>query len=196
MTVQPKFPETLRALSIAGPYAYEIATGEKLSEGRSWRTNFRGLVLLHVSTGREYGAPQSKEMISAIIGAAEVYSCTPSAIYEGYYNHWMRNPVLFKKFIPDVLGARNYWAAKTPEHIHAFDKAWKQLQEQAPGLIQTSKFKIQVQNGVIKIDSIRTTTAFEVADDDIWRCFQSRIKGGEIALTKSEFKDLYCKRLA
>lgn len=136
MVTQPKFPDTLRALSIAGPYAYLIATGEKLSEGRSWKTNFRGLVLLHVSTGKEYGEPQSKEMISAIIGAAELYDCTPNEEYEGYYHHWMQNPVLFEKFIPGVSGTRNYWRPKTPAHIKAFNLAWEQIQEQAPYLLE------------------------------------------------------------
>lgn len=138
MVTQPKFPDTLRALSIAGPYAYLIATGEKYSEGRSWKTNFRGVVLLHVSTGREYGEPQSKDMISAIIGAAELYDCTPNEEYEGYYDHWMQNPVLFKSFIPGVAGARNYWKPRTSEHIKAFNLAWEQIQEQAPLLIETS----------------------------------------------------------
>ena len=138
MVTQSKFPDTLRALSIAGPYAYLIATGEKGSEGRSWKTNFRGVVLLHVSTGRDYGEPQSKEMISAIIGAAEVYDCTPNEEYQGYYDHCMQNPVLFKKFIPNVSGARNYWQPKTSAHIKAFNLAWEEIQEQAPYLVEPS----------------------------------------------------------
>ena len=128
MATQPKFPDTLRALSIAGPYAYLIATGKKYSEGRSWKTNFRGVVLLHVSTGREYGEPQTKDMISAIIGAADLYDCTPNEEYEGCYDHWMRKPVLFNKFIPGVAGARNYWQPRTSVHIEAFNLAWQQIQ--------------------------------------------------------------------
>ena len=65
--VGSNFPDTLRALSIARPYAYLIAIGEKHSEGRTWKTNFRSIVLLHVSTTREYGEPQRKDMMSAII---------------------------------------------------------------------------------------------------------------------------------
>lgn len=147
MAILPKFPTGLRALSIAGPYAYLIATGQKDSEGRSWKTNFRGVVLLHVSAGKEYGEPQSKDMISAIIGAAELCDCTPNEEYEGYYHHWMQNPVLFKKFIPKVSGARNYWQPKTPAHIQAFNLAWEQIQEQAPYLLDQplhSKFSRRV----------------------------------------------------
>ncbi|WP_204138245.1 hypothetical protein [Halomicronema sp. CCY15110] len=88
------FPETLRALSIAGPYAYEIAIGYKPSEGRSWKTSFRGLVLLHVSRSQEYGPSQSPDMVSAIIGATEMYDCQPNLTYAGYFDHFMRYPVL------------------------------------------------------------------------------------------------------
>ncbi|WP_009630468.1 hypothetical protein [Synechocystis sp. PCC 7509] len=138
MVLQPKFPDNLRALSIAGPYAYLIAIGRKPSEGRSWKTNFRGVVLLHVSTGSKYGEPQSKDMISAIIGAAELYDCTPNQEYEGYYAHWMQHPVLFQKFIPGVSGKRNYWQPRTALSIRAFNLAWEQIQEQAPYLIEQS----------------------------------------------------------
>lgn len=196
MDIQPNFPDTLRALSIAGPYAYEIAVGHKLSEGRDWRTNYRGIVLLHVSTGRDFGQPQSKDMISAIIGAAEVYGCTPNSIYDRYYDHLMRNPVLFKTFIPNVSGSFKYWKPRTSEHIAAFNAAWEQLQILAPELIQTSQFKVQTEGKVVKISSFRTETAFEVADDEVWQCFKPRVRDGEIALSKSEFTDFYRKRLA
>ena len=134
--VRSNFPDTLRALSIAGPYAYLITIGQKYSERRTWKTNFRGIVLLHVSTGREYGEPQTKDMMSAIIGAAEIYNCTSNLEFSGYYDHWMRNPVLFKQLIPNVSGARNYWKHKNSAHVKAFNWAWEQIQEQAPYLIE------------------------------------------------------------
>lgn len=138
MASQVKFPNTLKALSIAGPYAYWIATGEKQSEGRSWKTNFRGIVLLHVSTGKQFGEPQHKEFISSIIGAAELYDCTPNKEYEGYYDHWMRYPVLFKRLIRNVSGAHKYWKPRAPEHTKAFNLSWEQIQEQAPYLFKES----------------------------------------------------------
>jgi hypothetical protein len=49
------YPDTLRAISIAGPFAYLIAIGEKPAEYRSWKTSFRGPVLLHVSLGARVG---------------------------------------------------------------------------------------------------------------------------------------------
>lgn len=44
----------IRALSIAGPFAYLLADGWKTIELRSWKTNYRGLVLLHTSTTKEW----------------------------------------------------------------------------------------------------------------------------------------------
>lgn len=101
MTTMPvaSFPNTLRAISIAGPFAYEIAVGEKLSECRTWPIKLRGLVLLHVSQSKEYGDPPSSDMISAIIGAAELYDCTPDPLRPGIFNHHMRYPILFKEYI-------------------------------------------------------------------------------------------------
>jgi hypothetical protein len=202
MAIQAKFPKTLRALSIAGPYAYLIATGEKLSEGRSWRTHFRGIVLLHVSTGRDYGDPQSKDMISSIIGAAEVYDCAPDPEDEQYFDHWVKNPVLFKKFIPNVSGKRNYWEPSTDAHVKAFNQAWEQIQEQAPYLINspvptepTATFKIHIQDGVIRVASMKTATVFELAEQGDWKPFASRVQAGEIELTKSELAALYRSRM-
>ena len=192
MGIQPNFPDTLRALSIAGPYAYLIATGEKLSEGRSWSTRFRGLVLLHVSTGKDFGEPQSKAMISAIIGAAEMYDCTPIEGHEGYYHHWMKNPILFEHYVPNVSGARNYWSPKTPEHIKAFNQAWQQIQVQQPRAV----FKIHYKDGIISVSNSRTSNYFQVQDAGVWQMLAPRLQGEEIALTKLEYADLYRSRLA
>ena len=72
----------VRALSIAGPFARLIAEGSKEIELLSWTTNFRGLVLLHSSTCRDYDAyfpilemhPDECPK-SAIIGAAILTDC-------------------------------------------------------------------------------------------------------------------------
>ena len=192
MGIQPSFPDTLRALSIAGPYAYLIAIGEKLSEGRSWSTRFRGPVLLHVSTGKDFGEPQSKAMVSAIIGAAEMYDCTPIEEHEGYYHHWMKNPILFEHYVPNVSGARNYWSPKTPEHIKAFNQAWQQIQAQQPRAV----FKIHYKDGIISVSNSRTANDFQVKDAGVWQTLVPRLQGEEIALTKLEYADLYRSRLA
>ncbi len=74
--------QNIRALSIAGPFARLIAEGSKTTELRSWRTNFRGLVLLHSSTSRDYDACFNDLEMNidecpklAIIGAAILTDC-------------------------------------------------------------------------------------------------------------------------
>ena len=41
----------MKALSIRQPWAWLIVNGHKHIENRSWRTNFRGPVLIHASKG-------------------------------------------------------------------------------------------------------------------------------------------------
>lgn len=73
----------MRALSIAGPFAYLIATGWKSIELRSWKTSYRGLVLLHCSGGTgfdwifdEPDAPSRQDCPKmAFIGAATLVDC-------------------------------------------------------------------------------------------------------------------------
>lgn len=72
----------IRALSIAGPFAYLLATGWKTIELRSWKTNYRGLVLLHTSTTKEWDyAFELLDLTSedcpkaAIQGAATLVDC-------------------------------------------------------------------------------------------------------------------------
>lgn len=80
--MQDRTVQNVRALSIAGPFARLIAEGSKEIELRSWKTNFRGLVLLHSSTSRDFDACfDDLEMSldecpkSAIIGAAILTDC-------------------------------------------------------------------------------------------------------------------------
>lgn len=80
--MQERSIQNVRALSIAGPFARLIAEGSKEIELRSWKTNFRGLVLLHSSTNRDYDAYFSDLEMSpdecpklAIIGAAILTDC-------------------------------------------------------------------------------------------------------------------------
>lgn len=80
--MKEKSTQNIRALSVAGPFARLIAEGSKEIELRSWRTNFRGLVLLHSSTSRDYDHCFSIVEMNpdecpklAIIGAAILTDC-------------------------------------------------------------------------------------------------------------------------
>lgn len=80
----------MKALSIRQPYAWLIVNGHKDIENRTWRTPYRGRVLIHaginypkrdyaddfVSHTRYYGSyPARDEMIGGIVGVATITDC-------------------------------------------------------------------------------------------------------------------------
>jgi hypothetical protein len=71
--------DSIRALSIAGPFPWRIAAGKKPIELRSWGTSQRGIILLHASSGAgyehlfpEFGMSRKDCPKFAIIGAAKL----------------------------------------------------------------------------------------------------------------------------
>jgi hypothetical protein len=79
---------SLRALSIRQPWAWAITHGPKRIENRSWRTNYRGLLLLHASKGRNRFRRNCESLApiielpedaaftrGAIVGVAELVDC-------------------------------------------------------------------------------------------------------------------------
>ena len=129
------YPPTLRALSIAGAYAHIILYNptEKPSESRTWPTNFRGLVLLHVSTSSEWGSPEEYDIDPnecpkmSILGAAIVSDCIWNDSDE-LWEHVMSDPTPFEKPIKGIPGARNYWRPNNPRQVAGFNQAWINLQ--------------------------------------------------------------------
>ncbi len=117
----------MKTLSVRQPWAYLICSGLKDVENRSWRTKFRGKVLIHAparpdQTGiREFTSEQSKYIdmegeyyvLSAIIGSVEIVDCVQN--YESIWAaagclHWiLKNPVLFDKPILNVPGRLGLW---------------------------------------------------------------------------------------
>lgn len=78
----PKISTEIRALSLIRPYSTLLAEGLKTIEIRTWRTNYRGWVLLHTSasTTNDYkletwGLVPKDCPRSAIVGAAQVTDC-------------------------------------------------------------------------------------------------------------------------
>ena len=128
----------MKAITIKQPWASLIVSGLKDIENRTWKTNFRGRVLIHAGIARtnnyfipktafaddkvfaiigEIGLPQS-----SIIGSVEIVDCVqnhPSVWAEkGVWNWVLANPVLFEKPIENVKGKLSFWEYKgdIPQH--------------------------------------------------------------------------------
>lgn len=119
----------MKAITIKQPWASLIVAGLKDIENRSWKTNFRGRVLIHAGKAREkqFGIPKklfaddavysvidSKELPQgAIIGSVEIVDCVknhPSLwAIEGDWNWVLANPVMFPQPITGVKGKLSFW---------------------------------------------------------------------------------------
>lgn len=94
----------MKALSIRQPYAWLIVNGIKDVENRTWRTDYRGPVLIHA--GKTYpkgehaddlecfhrqGFPEDREsMLGGIVGMATITGCVTSST-----SKWWIGPVGF-----------------------------------------------------------------------------------------------------
>ncbi|MCK9370153.1 ASCH domain-containing protein [Candidatus Dojkabacteria bacterium] len=61
----------MKALTIQEPYASMILEGKKTIETRTWKTNYRGLIILHASKN-----PKS-EISGKIFAVAKIVDCKP-----------------------------------------------------------------------------------------------------------------------
>jgi len=110
----------MKCLSLRQPYAALIVTGIKTIETRTWRTNYRGKILIHaaqktIEISNKYNRliqDIDEEILSAkgkIIGSVEIKDCRTllqkdkkSALVEDIENKYawiLENPKLFKKYI-------------------------------------------------------------------------------------------------
>lgn len=125
----------MKVLTIKQPWADLIVTGVKDIENRTWKTSYRGRILIHASKvpcSREeleaYTLPVLKGNVDiknykpgqlacgTIIGSVELVDCVinhPSQWAEdGVYNWVLANPVLFKEPIHNVKGMLGLWEYK------------------------------------------------------------------------------------
>lgn len=111
----------MKAISIRQPWAWLIINGGKDIENRSWKTNFRGRVLVHAAKGmtrEEYDTachlawsinprielPYPDELKrGGIIGSVEIADCVQQSDspwwYAGEYGFVLRDPQLIP-FVP------------------------------------------------------------------------------------------------
>src|SRR5262245_37296600 len=89
----------LKILSIRQPWAHLIVSGVKDIENRTWRTGYRGLVLIHASrqvrTGPTALALDAEPLqTGGVVGLAEIVDCVTqhhSRWFEGPYGFVLRN---------------------------------------------------------------------------------------------------------
>ena len=124
----------MKALTIKQPWASLIAHGLKSIENRTWKTNYRGRILIHAaSTPVKEGWDALNEMqlakvyaykdkiyggseelpYGAILGSVEIVDCVknhPSVwAEEGVWNWVLANPVLFDEPITGIKGKLSFW---------------------------------------------------------------------------------------
>lgn len=112
--------QTAKVISLKQPYAWALFNGKDI-ENRTWRTNHRGLLLIHASASKSKSywieaakvcyqqglvvPGQSFLTYGAIIGAVEVVDCRWSDDVKGwgFAQHWhwkIENPRLFREPVP------------------------------------------------------------------------------------------------
>lgn len=123
----------MKAITIKQPWASLIVHSIKDVENRTWRTNFRGRVLIHAagSHGRKFSVDLTDAQMKsafgtiaketmfghlpfgAIIGSVEIVGCVlnhPSIWAEkGVYNWVLANPILYEKPIENIKGKLSFW---------------------------------------------------------------------------------------
>lgn len=123
----------MKVFTVHQPWASLIVHGIKDIENRTWRTNYRGRVLIHAASshGREFNINLTAAQTSAavativretmfgnmpfgsIIGSVEIVDCVqnhPSIWAEkDVYNWVLANPVLFNKPIENIKGRLHFW---------------------------------------------------------------------------------------
>lgn len=125
----------MKALTIKQPWADLIIAGIKDIENRTWKTSYRGRVLIHTSKSPcsrgdldAYPLSALSENINldkyapgrftngAIIGSVDIVDCVmnhPSEWAEkGVYNWVLANPVKFENPILNVKGMLGLWDYK------------------------------------------------------------------------------------
>lgn len=137
----------MKVISIKQPWASLIANNIKNIENRTWRTNFRGRILIHATirpvfnktpfellTKKQLKQVHEKygyffpwwEPKGAILGEVDIIDCVqnhPSIWAEKDCWNWvLANPVLYHEPILNVKGKLSFWEYDLPDHIHVPNK--------------------------------------------------------------------------
>ena len=132
----------MKALTIKQPWASLIAVGMKDIENRTWKTSFRGRILIHSASTTYPGGwnsltqEQLNEAIKtglvgrhieaslphgAIIGSVEIVDCVQNHqslwAEKGVWNWVLANPILFKEPIYNVKGKLSLWECEVEDQF-------------------------------------------------------------------------------
>ncbi|GHV91189.1 hypothetical protein AGMMS50268_16920 [Spirochaetia bacterium] len=124
---------TMKALSVQNPWAWWIMFNGKPVENRTWKTKFRGRILIHASLRWDNNAPSShwlrgapnpmivdienkielcKRFNGFILGSVEIYDCVQDSDSEwaqpGLYHWLLRDPEPWDKPV-SVKGSLGLW---------------------------------------------------------------------------------------
>ncbi len=123
----------MKAITIKQPWASLIAAGLKDIENRSWKTNYRGRVLIHAAAApvkEGLAALNNKQLFelmnrenwetefdnlpnATIVGSVEIVDCVqnhPSKWAQEGFWHWvLANPEMYPEPITGVKGKLSFW---------------------------------------------------------------------------------------
>lgn len=125
-----------KILSVRQPYAGLLCLGLKPEEYRSWKTDFRGKLLIHSTAKadeelrfKDLDLDEQKDILqvvkdpavfdqamqlhSAIIGSVDIVDC--EMLGEGDYAWVVENPVLFDHPIEGIKGKLGLWEYDLPK---------------------------------------------------------------------------------
>lgn len=120
----------MRAITIKQPWASLICKGIKDVENRTWKTNYRGRVLIHAGDSHKFKVELTDEQMKtaysvifeecrsgkisfgAIIGSTEIIDCVKNHssvwVEKDCWNWVLANPMLFPEPIP-CKGRLSFW---------------------------------------------------------------------------------------
>lgn len=90
----------MKTLTVKQPFASLIVSGEKDIENRTWKTSYRGYILIHAGKGKSYFRYDIDYVpTGAIIGAVEIVDIVDNSLspwaMNNYYHWVLKNPILF-----------------------------------------------------------------------------------------------------
>lgn len=142
-----------KALTIKNPWAYLVAAGIKDIENRSFKTNFRGTILIHSAKVNDKGSVHMANLLSedqwkalptinkievtvgefnnsSIIGQVDIVDCIQDSksiwAIPGQWHWVLKNAVMYAKPVTNVKGQLGIWNYKGELDYYVID-SWSHI---------------------------------------------------------------------